>query len=151
MDTRCRIRTMSPFHRSQREPGPEDADQAGWQADNARLDGLIDRLTALSSAQLAAELLEAADRADTKWARMPQYVDLISGERGDGDTEKFATVRKLWAEGFQALVIARLLALDEQATNKWGAGDIYDFVTRDGRAALDRGDVADVVARRLPD
>jgi hypothetical protein len=52
--------------------------------------------------------------------------------------------------GFQALVVARLLVGVELATNKSGAGDIYYFVSRDGDAALDRGDVADVVTRRLP-
>jgi hypothetical protein len=139
---------MSPFRHSHDDAAPESADQGGWEADNARLDGLIDRFTALSQAQIAAELLQAAG---TEWALMPDAIDAFAGDRGDGDTSKYAALRGLCAEGFQALVIARLVVGEEQHTNKWGAGDILYTLTRDGKAAVAQGDVAEVVARRLPD
>jgi hypothetical protein len=143
---------MPLFGHSHDDPVPG---QEPWQIENARLDGLIEHLAGLSSAQAAAELLEAADRAGVQRARMPEFLAALSGESldgsGTGDTDKWAAVRQECAVGFQALVIARLLGWVEESTNKFGAGEIYYFVSRDGRAALDRGDVVEVVTRRLLD
>jgi hypothetical protein len=52
-------------------------------------------------------------------------------------------------EAFQALVLARMLIRQEQDYK--GATWVTYINSPDGRAALDRADVADVVARRLPD
>jgi hypothetical protein len=52
-------------------------------------------------------------------------------------------------EAFQALVLARMVIRQEQSYK--GATWVTYVNSPDGRAALGRGDVADVVARRLPD
>jgi hypothetical protein len=52
-------------------------------------------------------------------------------------------------EAFQALVLARMLIRRESQYK--GATDVTYALGPDGRAAHSRGDVADVVARRLPD
>ncbi len=52
-------------------------------------------------------------------------------------------------EAFQALVLTRMVIRQEQTYK--GATWVTYVNSPDGRAALERGDVADVVARRLPD
>jgi hypothetical protein len=52
------------------------------------------------------------------------------------------------AEAFNALVLARLLVPDDRFA---GQSQLVYSTSADGLAALERGDVADVVARRLPD
>jgi len=52
-------------------------------------------------------------------------------------------------EAFQALVLARMVIRQEQTYK--GASWVTYVNSPDGRAAFGRGDVADVVARRLPD
>ena len=52
-------------------------------------------------------------------------------------------------EAFQALVLGRMVIRQEQTYK--GATWVTYVNSPDGRAALERGDVADVVARRLPD
>jgi hypothetical protein len=52
------------------------------------------------------------------------------------------------SEAFQALVLARLLI--PYIYQGGGVGGTLYAVSGDGRAALERGDVAEVVARRLP-
>ena len=52
-------------------------------------------------------------------------------------------------EAFQALVLTRMVIRQEQTYK--GATWVTYVNGPDGLAALDRGDVADVVARRLPD
>ncbi len=52
-------------------------------------------------------------------------------------------------EAFQALVLARMLIRRENQYK--GATDVTYALGPDGRAAQSRGDVAEVVARRLPE
>lgn len=52
-------------------------------------------------------------------------------------------------EAFQALVLARMLIRRESQYK--GATDVTYALGQDGRLAQSRGDVSEVVARRLPD
>lgn len=52
-------------------------------------------------------------------------------------------------EAFQVLVLARMLIRQEQTYK--GATWVTYVNSPDGRGALSRGNIADVVARRLPD
>jgi hypothetical protein len=75
----------------------------------------------------------------------PRRPDKLSPEQWRARHELLVTL----AEALNALVIARLLI-------NWDAGSsggsvIKYAVSPDGLAALERGDVAEVVARRLPD
>ena len=58
-------------------------------------------------------------------------------------------LRVTLAEALNALVIARLLINWDRGSS--GGSVIQYAVSPDGRAAVERGDVAEVVARRLPD
>jgi hypothetical protein len=59
-------------------------------------------------------------------------------------------LRRLLLEAFQALELARLIIRQEDSTNHWGTVTGYELGP-DGRAALDRGNTAEIVARRLPE
>ena len=58
-------------------------------------------------------------------------------------------LRHVLLEAFQALELTRMIVRQEDTTNHWGTVTGYELGS-DGKAALGRGDVADVVARRLP-
>ena len=59
-------------------------------------------------------------------------------------------VRHLLEATFQALELSRLICRSESTTNHMGTVTGYT-ITADGNTALQRGNVADVVTRRLPD
>jgi hypothetical protein len=59
-----------------------------------------------------------------------------------------AEIGVVLAEAFNALVLARLLIPDDQFA---GQSQLVYSISADGLAAVERGDVAEVVARRLPD
>jgi hypothetical protein len=59
-------------------------------------------------------------------------------------------VRHVLEATFQALELSRLICRSESTTNHLGTVTGYT-ITADGKSALQRGDVADVVLRRLPD
>jgi len=58
--------------------------------------------------------------------------------------------RHLLEASFQALELSRLICRSESTTNHLGTVTGYT-ITADGKSALQRGDAADVVTRRLPD
>lgn len=58
-------------------------------------------------------------------------------------------LRHVLLEAFQALELARMIVRQEDSTNHWGTVTGYELGS-DGQAALERGDIAEVVARRLP-
>lgn len=58
-------------------------------------------------------------------------------------------LRRVLLEAFQALEQARMIVRQEDSTDHWGTVTGYELGS-DGKAALEGGDVADVVARRLP-
>jgi hypothetical protein len=68
--------------------------------------------------------------------------------RGSVPYRTQAEVGVVLAEAFNALVLARLLVPDDRFA---GQSQLVYSISADGLAALERGDVADVVARRLPD
>jgi hypothetical protein len=85
--------------------------------------------------------------SDLLWLLIPE-----TGIRADRVTpEQHRTIRELrvtLAEAFHALVLARLLIPYD-----YGSGDTLTLYANssDGLAALERGDVAEVMARRLSD
>jgi hypothetical protein len=71
------------------------------------------------------------------------YKDLSPEQR-----RKLASLRVVLAEAFQALVLARMLIRQDPSGNLYSEARYTN--SPDGLAALERGDVAEVVARRLP-
>jgi hypothetical protein len=65
-------------------------------------------------------------------------------EGGDGDH------RRVLDESFGAQLQSRLVVRHDETTNHWGTVTSYSLGPH-GKTALERGDVADVVARRLLD
>jgi hypothetical protein len=112
-------------------------------------------------ARVASALAESFDKATWKQGIGPRGTEgdfllsllIPSARRPDKlSPEQWRSMHELrvtLAEALNALVIARLLI-------NWDAGSsggsvIKYAVSRDGLAALERGDAAEVVARRLPD
>ena len=122
----------------------------------------LEYFAGLTVPQRAAELLEtiatAIVRAPASWAPQMNHLlelqipmpakhwsDLSERQRAD-----HARLELLLAEAFQALVLARMLIRRETMGPQ--GGTIVSYANSpDGRAALERGDAAEVVARRLPD
>ena len=118
-------------------------------------DALLVHLSQLTLAQRAAEVLKgisteiapgersAMDRLFNPW--LP-----YSGQYSAEDhPNSWYTLKYLLAETFQALELSRMVfRIDES-----GGGDLMSYyaISSDGAAALQRGDVAEIVARRLPD
>src|SRR4051794_29946467 len=111
--------------------------------------------TPLSVPQCAAEILTdataaldqdalAMDQLLAAWLPASDWMALSTKQRED-----WGALSLILREAFQALVLARMLIRQEQTYK--GATWVTYVNSPDGRAALARGDVADVVARRLPD
>jgi hypothetical protein len=62
--------------------------------------------------------------------------------------DSWYTLKYVLAEAFQALELARMVFRSDETPN--GHLMSYFGIGSDGAAALERGDVADVVERRLP-
>jgi hypothetical protein len=116
-------------------------------------DALLRHFNDLPLAQRAAELLtgissqlqqgerSAMDRLLSPW--LPdQYSD---ADRPDS----WYTLKYVLAEAFQALELARMVFRIDESPR--GPTTCYYAISSDGRTALERGDVAEVLARRLPD
>jgi hypothetical protein len=142
----------------------------GWQEEPATVwSDALERYRAMPVPQRAADVLarvapalaESFDRATWKQGIGPRGTEgdallgllIPSARRPDklspDQWRAMHELRVTLAEGLNALVTARLLI-------NWDAGSaggsvIKYAVSPDGRAALERGDVAEVVARRLPD
>ena len=142
---------MPLFGRSQDDPAPSSADTS----DTDPVGTTLVHFSALSVPQRAAELLGnltgaldedalAMDQAlapllpETDWSALSQQ------QRTD-----WTSLALILREAFQVLVLTRMLVRQEQTYK--GATWVTYVNSPDGRAALGRRDVADVVARRLPD
>jgi hypothetical protein len=97
-------------------------------------------LTGISS-QLSAGERSAMDRLLTPWLG-EQYT-------AEDRPDSWYTLKYLLAETFQALELSRMVFRIDETPQ----GDMMSYyaVSSDGRAALERGDVAEVIQRRLPD
>jgi hypothetical protein len=71
-------------------------------------------------------------------------MDALTSEQWDTAVELEYTLH----DAFQTLVLARLLIRHE--TEYKGATDVNYKLSRDGKAALEAGNTAEVIARRLP-
>ena len=140
---------MPLFRRSQDEasPAPIEVDP---------LAAGIEHFSELTPPQRAAELLEnIAPKIDDYLAgntrpTMPMLLEPWLGPRQQKNLQRWDSLQRLLQEAFQILVLARLVIRGEgdftgSGTKVWYAN------SPDGRTALDRRDVADVIARRLPD
>lgn len=134
-------------------------------ADADQVKASLDHFAGLSLSQRSAEVLAGVattiDQTDdpsdagapdlpmdgllASWLPDRNWMDITPEQRGT-----WFSLQLILDEAFQALVLARLLVCHEATDNRQGTNAAY-FISPDGRAALGRGDVADVVTRRLPD
>jgi hypothetical protein len=153
------------FHHSHDDPDAEPAGPSGPAAEADQVATSLEHFTGLGLPQRAAEVLQGVaatiqqtddpsdtvsphlgmDRLLAHWLPDAYWMKITPDQRGN-----WFSLQLILDEAFQALVLARLLICHEGTDNVSGTMAAY-FVSPDGRAALDRGDVADVVARRLPD
>ena len=142
---------MPLFHRSDDDPGPS---RAGG-SDTDRVETALAHFAGLSVPQRAAELLDnvtarldedalAMDQALALWLPETDWTALSPQQRTD-----WLALAVILREAFQVLVLTRMLIRQEQSYK--GATWVTYVNSPDRRAALGRRDVADVVARRLPD
>jgi hypothetical protein len=147
---------MPLFH----HPRPDDsADDAGGPpaAQGPDYDGALRHFSALPVPQRAAELLAGiAPALGTSQSGMDQllgpWCPVSTTGLGADDPPRpdgWWALRRVLLEAFQALELARLILRQEDTTNHWGTVTGYELAP-DGKAALERGGVAEVVARRLP-
>ena len=116
---------------------------------------MLDHQSPLTVPQRAAELLASvsasldADALAMDQALAPWLPETDWEARSEQQRSDWLALALILREAFQALVLARLLIRQEQTYK--GATWVTYVNSPDGRAALGRGDVAAVVARRLPD
>jgi hypothetical protein len=144
------------FHRSHDDQSPPPQSAYGTTAESDSVASTLGRFAALSVPERAAEILEKAtasieqDALTTMhqllapWLRDSDWMKLSRQER-----ENWLAFEAMLQEAFQALVLARMVIRRER--DMGGATLVTYINSPDGIAALGRGDVADVVARRLPD
>jgi hypothetical protein len=97
-------------------------------------------LTGISS-QLPHGERSAMDRLLSPWLPDPYS----AADRPDS----WYTLKYVLAEAFQALELSRMVFRIDETPQ--GDTTCYYAISADGQAALERGDVAEVVKRRLPD
>jgi len=143
----------------QRSSEGADANVAGVPDSSADADQVArarDRFTGLPMPDRAAELLQTIGPAIEQADDYMGMRQLLAPWLPEADWMKWSPQqRAAWfslelilQEAFQALELARMLIRREGSYK--GATDITYALSPDGRAALSRGDVAQVVARRLP-
>jgi hypothetical protein len=131
------------------------ANASGTADQSDQIAGTLEHITALSVPQRAAEILQevtasldedasAMDQLLAPWLPESDWMALSPQQRHD-----WLSLAVILREAFQALVLTRMLVRQEQTYK--GATWVTYVNSPDGRAALGRSDVADVVARRLPD
>ena len=146
---------MPLFRRSQDDPPPGSTGSAGAPADSDPVETALGHFSELSLPERAAELLQgvtesldqdalAMDQLLAPWLPESDWAALSGEQR-----RNWLSLALILREAFQALVLARMVIRQEQTYK--GATWVTYVNSPDGRAALDRGDVAAVVARRLPD
>ncbi len=156
-------------HREESNAPPESASAAGSRAADT-VNEVLGWIGEMSPGQRAARIMDAFKALEgTEHDRLSMdelALNWLPGEiaPGDGgiqtpippeqiswdDLKKWYAARKLIETGLQALEMSRLVCRTETTTNRSGTLTRY-FVSEDGKASLQRGDVADVVTRRLPD
>jgi hypothetical protein len=143
------------FHKSKDQPGDGNASDAPapdlWQqieATLAELRGLtlVERAARLFSA-IASDISASDQRAQmssllAKW--LPDFGMKYTPEQWD----EWHDLQLLLQEAFQVLVLTRLLVRREGA-DRFGT-DVSYTTSADGHAALEAGNAADVIQRRLP-
>ena len=147
---------MGLFHRSD-----EDSDAtvagAGTSAGADQVAAAFDRISRLSLPERAAELLNtiapAIGQSDDYLGMRALLVPwLLDSDWTNWSPEQRATwfsLELVLQEAFQVLVLTRMLIRRESEYK--GATDVTYALGPDGRAAQSRGDVAEIVTRRLPD
>jgi hypothetical protein len=139
------------FGRSRDDPAPSSADTS----DTDRVGTTLAHFSAMSMPQRAAELLEnvtasldegalAMDQALAPLLPETDWMAMSPQQRTD-----WTSLALILREAFQDLVLTRMLIRQEQTYR--GATWVTYVNSPDGRAAVGRRDVAEVVARRLPD
>jgi hypothetical protein len=145
---------MPLFRRSQDDPAHAPAGSSGGPGEDP-VESTLQHLTGLSLSERAAELLErvtesidqdaqAMDQLLAPWLPESDWASLSPEQR-----KNWLALALILREAFQALVLTRMVIRQEQTYK--GATWVTYVNSPDGRAALDRDDVAAVVARRLPD
>jgi len=142
------------FHRSDKDPAAAPG-ASGAPADPEQVEITLEHFSGLSVPQRAAEILVEAtasidedalamDQLLAPWLPESDWMALSEEQR-----KNWLSLALILREAFQALVLTRMVIRQEQTYK--GATWVTYVNGPDGLAALDRGDVADVVARRLPD
>jgi hypothetical protein len=143
---------MPLFHHSQ--PEGDDGPSAG-ETPSPDSDALLSHFSGIPLPERAAEILagvasqipsggrSAMDRLFDPW--LPYDHQYTAEDHPDS----WYSLKYLLAETFQALELARLIVRIDESPR----GDLMSYyaVSSDGTAALERGDVAEVVKRRVPD
>jgi hypothetical protein len=145
---------MPLFGHSRHGDQPTDGDSSpGGASKSPDFDALLEHFRELPLAQRAAEVMAgvAAQLPDGERSAMDRLLTpWLSDQYTDADRpDSWYTLKYLLAETFQTLELARMVFRIEETPR--GQTTCYYAITSDGKAALGRGDVADVVARRLPD
>jgi hypothetical protein len=116
-------------------------------------DALLAHFNALPLAQRAAQVLAGISSQLPHGERSP--MDRLMGawlpdQYSAADRpDSWYTLKYLLAETFQALELSRMVFRIDETPQ--GDTTCYYAISSDGQAALQRGDVAEVVKRRLPD
>ena len=142
---------MPIFHHSEPDSPAGDAGRAPA-AQGPDYDAILRYLTGLSLPQRAAEVLRGiAPNFGGSQTGMDELLNALCPAPVTAPplSDAWWALRPVLLEAFQALELARLVVRQEETTNHWGTVTAYRLGS-DGKAALERGDVADVVARRLP-
>lgn len=149
---------MPLFHHQQSDDPAGDAGETpAAAAQGPDYDAALAHFSALTVPQRAAEVLAGiSSMLGGSGSGMDQLLGLwcpvsTSGLAADDPPrpDGWWALRHVLLEAFQALELSRLVMRQEDSTNHWGTVTGYEL-SPDGKAALERGDVADVVARRLP-
>jgi hypothetical protein len=157
MPGRVTIAAMGLFHRSDEGSDLPAAGPAGASAVADQVAATFGSLSRLSLPERAAELLitvaPAIEQADdyrgmqnllASWLPDTDWMNWSPEQR-----ETWYSLQLLLQEAFGVLVLTRMLIRRESQYQ--GATDVTYALGPDGRAAQSRGDVAEIVARRLPD
>jgi hypothetical protein len=146
---------MGLFHRSDEDATVPESTGPATVPDQVA--ATFDSISRLSLPERAAELLvtigPAIEQADdyhgmqallTPWLPDSEWLNWSPEQR-----ETWYSLQLVLQEAFQVLVLTRMLIRRESQYK--GATDVTYALGPDGRASQSRGDIAEVVARRLPD
>jgi len=145
-------------HSKPDEPAADAGDSQVAAAEEPDYDAALQHFSDLSVPQRAGEVLVGiSSTLGTSRSGMDQLLSpwcpvSTTGLPADDPPrpDGWWALRHVLLEAFQALELARMVIRQEESTNHWGTVTGYEL-SPDGKAALERGDVAAVVARRLPD